>query len=318
MRISFLLYPTHNVQVNEDTSFWLMRALRLRGHDVSHFESRHLYSEGASIFVRPTRSVLDPARGYRSSRTGEAVPLTSIDAVIVRKEPPFDADYLHTLQMLSLASDRGLKVVNDPSALLRYNEKTLLDLFPEFSPRMCWTREVSTALDWIRRSSRGSVVLKPLDNRSGSGVLMVARSDRTLPSLLQTVTDQGRRWIVLQEHLPAASKGDKRILLAGDRIAGVFRRTPPRGDFRSNLSVGGRMSRCTLTAVETKLVERIAPELVRRGLWLTGLDVIDGKLVEINITSPSGLPEIADLYKSDRSLWMAAELEAYLGGRRGR
>lgn len=318
MKISFLLYPTHNVQVNEDTSFWLMRALRLRGHDVSHFESRHLHCENGRVYVRLTRSVLDPLRGFRSNRTGPTVPLTSIDAVIVRKEPPFDADYLHTLQMLSLASEQGLRVVNDAGALLRHNEKTLLDLFPEHSPRMCWAREVSTALGWIRRRPSGSVVLKPLDNRSGSGVLRVSRSDKTLPSLLQTVTEQGKRWVVLQEHLQAAAKGDKRILLCGDRIAGVFRRTPPRGDFRSNLSVGGRMSRCSLTSTERRLVDRVAPELVRRGLWLSGLDVIDGKLVEINITSPSGLPEIAQLYGKDRSMWMAAELEAYLGDRRRR
>lgn len=316
MKIAFLLYPTHNVKVNEDTSFWLMRALRNDGHDVSHFESRDLSSHGGDVRVRLTRSTLDPARGYRAPRTSPAVALSSVDAVVIRKEPPFDADYLHTLQMLTIASERGLRIVNDPASLLRYNEKTLLDLFPEHAPRMCWTRDVDTALDWIGRRARGLFVLKVLDNRSGSGVLRISGSDKSLPSLLQTFTDHGKRWVVLQEHLSAAAKGDKRILLAGDQVVGVFRRTPPRGDFRSNLSIGGRMSRCTLTATEKKLVEHVGPELTRRGLWLSGLDVVDGKLIEINITSPSGLPEIAQLYRKDRSAWMAAELAIYLGGRR--
>lgn len=318
MNIAFLLYPTHNVKVNEDTSFWLMRALDLAGHDVSHLESSDLSSHNGLIHARLTRSVLDPVRGYHGARTGSPVPLSSVDALIIRKEPPFDADYVHTLQMLSIASESGLRIVNDPVSILRYNEKTVLDLFPQYAPRMCWTRDISTALGWIGRCRTRFIVLKALDNRSGSGVLRIARSDKSLPSLLQTVTDHGRRWVVIQEHLSPEGQGDKRILLAGDKIAGVFRRMPPRGDFRSNLSIGGTMSRCGLSAREKRLVDHVGPELTRRGLWLSGLDVMDGRLVEINITSPSGLPEIAQLYGKDRSAWMAAELEAYLRSRRHR
>ncbi|MCG3176011.1 MAG: Glutathione synthetase [Candidatus Omnitrophica bacterium] len=312
MKIACLLYPTRDVKVNEDTSFWLLRALEKRGHEVSHFESSDLSSDGGRLSVRLTRSRLDPRRGYVDARRSRGCDLGSIDAVLVRKEPPFDSDYVHTLQLLSLAKERGLRVVNDPDAMLRYNEKTLLDLFPDLAPGMCWTRDVRHALDWVSGLKGGSVVIKPLDNRSGTGVVRARASDEALPSLMMTLMDGGRRWVVLQRYLAGAAQGDKRVLLAGEEVVGVFRRVPAAGDFRSNLSVGGSMVRAGLTPAETRLVQRVAPELTRRGLWLTGLDVVDERLVEINITSPSGLPEIAQLYGRDRSTWMAERLERYL------
>ncbi len=295
MKIAFLLYPTAKVRVDEDSSFWIMHELAARGHDVHHFESRHLFTEGGSPAAFVYRSKLDPKKGFLPvPLSPKPAALDGFDAIFVRKEPPFDNSYLHALQMLDLLKGKVF-VLNDPRGIAMFNEKLSILRFPAFVPKTLVTDDASVAKDFIRRLKK-SVVVKPLHEKAGSGILMTRAGDKNMPSLLDVATGSGRRKVMVQEFIRVKGLLDKRILLLNGECLGVFARKPASTDFRSNLSVGGSMHQARLTADDRRLIDAVAPTLVRNGLYFVGIDVMGPYLTEINVTSPSGIPEMNGMY----------------------
>ncbi len=290
MKIAFLLYPTATVRTDEDSSFWIMHELGRRGHEVCHFESRHLFAEpGPKAFVY--RSKMDPRKGFAlSSLSPKPSDLFDFDAVFIRKEPPFDNSYLHALQILDLLKGRVF-MMNDPRGIAMFNEKLSILHFPELVPATMVTDNPALARNFIDDLKK-QVVVKPLHEKAGSGILTARIGDKNLPSILDVATSAGKNKVMVQEFIRVKGLADKRILLLNGEFLGVFARKPAPSDFRSNLSVGGSMHKASLTSEDKRIIDAIAPTLVRNGLYFAGIDVMGPYLTEINVTSPSGIPEI--------------------------
>ncbi len=296
MKIAFLLYPTASVKIHEDSSFWIMQELKKRGHEVSYFESRDLeWSEG-SPQARLTPAKLDLKKGYLPSvKRQDPVSLAGLDCIFIRKEPPFDTQYLYALQLLETIKDQVF-VLNDPTGVAMANEKLFSLLFTKYAPETLVTESIASARSFIK-SLRKKVVVKPLHQKGGLGIFATSFNDENLPSLLETATEHEKRRIMIQQFVPAKKFGDKRIVILNGDILGAFVRYPPRDDFRANLSVGGTMHRASVNSWDRKLVEEMAPQLLSRGLFFVGIDVIGRYLTEVNVTSPAGIPEINYLNK---------------------
>ena len=293
MKIAFLLYPTAQVKVEEDTSFWIMHELERRGHEVFHFRSADLFWEG-SPRVRLTRSRTHPKKGFLPSPPPRSSDLRALDCVFIRKEPPVDTDYLHALQILDAVKE-DVFVLNDPAGLALCNEKIFILSFPDHIPETLVTGNTPEALSFARRL-KSRIVLKNLDGKGGAGIFVSSGTDRNLPSLLEAATAAGRKKIMVQRFISADRHGDKRILLLNGEIIGSFVRRPPSVDFRANLGVGGSLHKAgPTTSKERKMAAEMAGELLRRGLYFVGIDVIGNRLTEINVTSPSGIADLRTL-----------------------
>ena len=294
MKIAFLLYPTSKVKVDEDSSFWIMHELVSRGHQVYYFESSEFHWESGVLRARLSSARLDLRKGFLPSLPAKKMTdLSTLDVIFIRKEPPFDTEYLYALHLLALVRDKVF-ILNNPSGIALCNEKLLTLQFKRFIPESLVTNQVQTARNFIRKLGK-AVVIKPLHQKAGSGILRSWRGDKNLPSMLDIATDSGKKTVLIQRYISQNSFGDKRILVLNGKIAGSFLRRPSKQDFRANLSVGGSMHRARPTVQEEKMVEVMAPHLLRHGLYFVGLDVIGGLLSEINVTSPSGIPEIRKL-----------------------
>ena len=314
MKIAFLLYPVSDVRIDEDSSFWVIHELLRRGHVVHYFESKDLfYSQGTiQAFLKPTRT--DSKKGYLPSPpAAQPTPLRDLDCVFIRKEPPFDNEYLHTLQLLTLIRDKVF-VLNDPRGVMFCNEKLFTLEFPELIPETLVSENPKIAERFVLGLGQ-KVVIKPLHEKSGLGIVMSNPRDKNLPSLLQIATQSEKRQILVQRYVDGEKFGDKRILILNGEPIGAFLRKPPAQDFRANLSVGGRMLCTTLTPRDRQITKRLAPALLQHGLHFVGIDVIGSYLTEINVTSPAGIPECQALYGAHLEKKVVDFLESSVGGR---
>jgi glutathione synthase len=317
MKIAFLLYPTSEVKVDEDSSFWIMHELLSRGHQVTYFESTELCWETGILRARLTPARLDARKGFLPSILAKKrTDLSTLDAIFIRKEPPFDTEYLYALHLLELLKGKVF-VLNDPAGIALCNEKLCTLQFERFIPESLVTNQASIARSFIRKLGH-TVVIKPLHQKAGSGILRSRDRDKNLPSLLDIATDSGKKTVLIQRYIRQNTFGDKRILVLNGNIVGTFLRRPPQQDFRANLSVGGSMHRVSLTVKEKKMVEGMAAQLLRHGLYFVGLDVIGGLLSEVNVTSPSGIPEIKQLEGIDIEKDVANFIEQRLSSFSGR
>jgi glutathione synthase len=216
--------------------------------------------------------------------------LLEVDAILVRKDPPFDVEYLHLTQILDLVVGRTL-VVNDPRGLRDANEKLFALRFADFMPPTLVTHDPDLVLGFVGEVG-GRAVLKPIDGAGGRGVVLLSVGDPNLRSLVDLQTAEGTRLVLVQEYLPMVREGDKRVLVLDGEPLGALLRVPREDDFRANIHVGGRVGPTRLTDGEQSLVRDVGSVLSEHGLWLVGLDLIGGKLIEINVTSPTGLQEL--------------------------
>ncbi|OGW82594.1 MAG: hypothetical protein A3C47_03710 [Omnitrophica bacterium RIFCSPHIGHO2_02_FULL_51_18] len=312
MKISFLLYPTHNVKVNEDSSFWMMLELQKRGHEVSYFESKDLFWADAAPRAYAASARLNAQKGYLPSPLSKhPVNLAGVDCIFIRKEPPFDADYLYALQLLENIRDTVF-VLNDPAGIAVCNEKLFSLRFKKYAPESFVTENPERARAFIA-SLKAKVIVKPLNEKGGVGIVATSCGDRNLASLLHSATHSGREKVIIQRFVSADRYGDKRIIILNGEPLGAFLRRPPRHDFRANLSTGGSMHKAPLTAWDKKLVCEMAPLLLKHGLYFVGIDVIGRYLTEVNVTSPAGIPELHSLNKLRLEKKVADFIERRLG-----
>jgi glutathione synthase len=212
----------------------------------------------------------------------------------MRKDPPFDMTYVFTTYLLDMVSRRTL-VVNDPLALKQFNEKLWAMRFPAFHPKTLLSRDPAQIRAFVE-SLPGRAVLKPWDGNGGRGVLVTSGEDRNLGSMIDLLTREGRDYVISQQFIAGAQKGDKRILLFDGDPVGAMLRVPSPKDWRGNMHVGARVEACELDDRDVEICRQLGPELQRWGLTFVGIDVIDGQLTEINVTSPTGIQEINRLY----------------------
>ncbi|MGC4065668.1 MAG: glutathione synthase [Polyangiaceae bacterium] len=291
MRFLFVMDPAETMLPDKDTSFAFMRGALARGHECWHCLTNEVGNgpEGLRVFARPI-VVSDEAPhvqlgALRRLTTGD------LNAVFIRKDPPFDDAYLHLTQRLDVVADH-LLVVNHPRGLQAANEKLFALRFPEFTPATLVSANRDELFEFLTQLG-GDGVLKPLDGAGGFGVVRLQSTDRNARALVDLLTLEGRRPALLQAFVPEVTAGDKRVLLLDGQILGAIRRVPRPDDIRANIHVGGSVEATELTPEEQERVDALAQALRREGLWFVGLDLIGGKLIEINVTSPTGLQQLS-------------------------
>ena len=308
MRIVVVMDPPETVLPDADTSFAIMLEAQARGHRVDHCMARDLVLDAGRLHARVRTARMRPeATPPIMLGESEETSLHDVDAVLVRSDPPFDDSYLWCTLMLERLRGDTL-VVNDPRGLRDANEKLYACNFPELLPRTL-VASASERIGAFVREVGGRAVIKPLDGKGGEGVMALSEGDPNFNAIVETVTRFGARVVMVQEYLPAVKKGDKRVLLLDGEPLGAVLRVPRGGDLRSNLHVGGEAVRADIDAADRAIIEALAPRLRADGLYFVGLDVIGGKLTEINVTSPTGIQQMARLDGVDYSARVVDWLE---------
>lgn len=291
MRFVYVMDAMDRVLPDKDTTFAFLRAAQRRGHQSLHCEARDLFVRGGDVFARVRQlDVSDDAPHFAFGDVAE-VRLADVQAVFIRKDPPFDSMYLMATLLLERARGRTL-VLNDPRGLRDANEKLYTLNFAKWMPKTIVTSNEEQVLSFVKELG-GTGVIKPLDLAGGSGVMMVKIGDKNARAIIQLLTDEGRRLVMVQEFLPDVAKGDKRVLLLDGKVLGAINRVPRSDDLRSNIHVGGSVEPYPVTDVELAIAADLAPRLAADGLVFVGLDVIGGRLTEVNVTSPTGIQQLS-------------------------
>ncbi|ROR34178.1 glutathione synthase [Inmirania thermothiophila] len=316
MRLGVVMDPIGSIHFRKDSTLAMLLAARRRGHELLYMELGDLYLEGAEARarMRPLEVFDDPAGWYRLGEAEDRA-LASLDAVLMRKDPPVDPDYLYATHVLEHAERAGACVVNRPAALREANEKLAALWFPELCPPTRVARDPALLRAFLER--HGDAVVKPLDAMGGESVFRVRLGDPNVSVILETITGRGRRFAMIQRYLPAIAEGDKRILLIdGEPVPYALARVPAPGELRGNLAAGGTGVGVELGAAERAICARVGPELARRGLLFVGLDVIGDRLTEVNVTSPTCIRELERIYGLDIAGTLIARIEDRVAGRR--
>lgn len=298
MRILVVMDPPSTILVDEDTTYGLMLAAQDRGHALHFALISDLYLKDGKVWARVCDAECT-RKDEKPLALGDAYDcaLADVDVVLMRKDPPFDAAYLYATLLLEHA--RGSTwVVNDPRGLRDANEKIYATYFPDLMPSTLISNDKQRIRAFVSAIG-GRAVLKPLDGRGGEGIFALDTGDPNFNSIVETVTGFGQRLAMAQTYLPEVAEGDKRILLLNGEALGAILRVPSGGDLRSNIHVGGRVKAAQLDENDHLIVKRLAPRLREDGLFFVGLDVIGGRLTEVNVTSPTGIRQASDLDGAD-------------------
>ncbi len=293
MKLAFVVDPLSSFKIYKDSTYAMMVEADRRGHELHFLLQEDLMWKAGRIAGRHRRLELleDKENWYRAGPPAET-PLAEFGAVLMRKDPPFDAEYVASTWLLELAQHEGAKIFNDPRAIRDHSEKLAIAQFPEFTAPTLVTRLADEIQEFI--AANGDVILKPLSGMGGESVFRVTDSDFNRNVIIETLTEHGGRSIMAQRYIPEVREGDKRILLiAGKPVPHCLARLPKPGESRANLAAGGTGVARPLARRDREIAESIGPELARRGLLLVGLDVIGDYLTEINVTSPTCFQEIA-------------------------
>ena len=294
MDFAFILDPLPSLKAYKDSSVAMMRALAARGHAVFALEPADLYWEAGTVRARTVPlTVTDDDHDWYAEGPEEDRPLSAFAAVLQRKDPPFDLEYVYATYLLELAERGGARVYNRPRAIRDHNEKLAIARFPAFVAPTLVTRDAGRIGAFIDR--HGDTVVKPLDGMGGASVFRVRADDPNRNVIVETVGMRGQRTVMVQRYLPEIVDGDKRVLLiAGQPVPFALARIPRAGETRGNLAAGGRGEARALTAREREIAAAAGPALWADGLLLVGLDVIGPCLTEVNVTSPTCFVEITE------------------------
>jgi glutathione synthase len=291
LKVAFQMDPIERIDIRGDSSFALLLEAQKRGHDVFYYTPDSLsLLEGRLIATGHSLTVEDkPGDHYRLAHERN-VDLAEMDVVFLRQDPPFDLAYITTTHLLERIQKETL-VVNDPASVRNAPEKIFVLDFLDLMPPTLITRSAEEIKAF--RETHKDIVVKPLYGNGGAAVFHIPPGDTNLHSLTELLGLVFREPIMVQRYLPEVRKGDKRIILVDGEIAGAINRVPAKDETRSNLHVGGTAEAADLTARDKEICARLGPELKRRGLIFAGIDVIGDYLTEINVTSPTGIREVA-------------------------
>ena len=294
MKIAFLADPLSSFKIYKDTTYAMMVEAARRGHELYAFRHRDMAIEGGRVIASVSRITLtgDSDDWYRAEPPA-ARALTDFDAVLERTDPPFDMEYIYATYLLEVAQNHGARVFNRPEAIRNHNEKLAIAQFPQLTAPTLVTSDEARIKAF--HAEHRDVILKPLDGMGGAGIFRVRDDAMNLGSIIETLSNNGRRTIMAQRYIPEIVDGDKRVLLIGGEVMPYcLARIPQGGEVRGNLAAGGLGVAREITPREREIGETLAPILWKRGLLLVGLDVIGNYLTEINVTSPTCFQEITD------------------------
>ena len=312
IKLGILMDPIDTINFKKDSSLAMLWAAQRKGWELFYFEQSDLYSRDGVVSARmaPITVAMDPQRWFERGDYSDR-PLTDLDVVLMRKDPPFDNEFLYTTQLLAIAEAAGTLIVNRTQGLRDYNEK----LFATHDPRCCPPVLVSRSMERLRafHAEHKDVIFKPLDGMGGSSIYRVDQAGLNLGVILETLTRFGQQTIMAQRYIPEIVDGDKRILMIdGEPVPYALARIPSQGETRGNLAAGGRGEGRPLTERDRWIAAQVGPKLKEQGLLFVGLDVIGDYLTEINVTSPTCIRELDNQFGLDISMQLMDVIEAKL------
>ncbi|MCG8146900.1 glutathione synthase [Moraxella sp. PS-22] len=284
----------HTINYKKDTTLAMLWAIADRGHTAHYCQIHDLWLDNGALQIdsQSLKTLKDPARFYElGEKTTQ--PASAFDVILMRKDPPFDMQFLYSLYLLEYAQRAGVLVVNNPASVRDCNEKLFATQFPELMTPTIVTNKQTHIRDFI--NTHQDVIVKPLDGMGGMGIFRLTADSPNIGSTLEMLTQLESLPVMAQKYLPEIKDGDKRILIVGGKpVDYCLARIPSQGETRGNLAAGGRGVAMPLSAQERQVAEQVAPVLLQKGLYFVGLDVIGGKVTEINVTSPTCVREIDD------------------------
>jgi glutathione synthase len=307
--LGVVMDPIESIKPKKDSTLAMLLAAQRASWDVVYFRQQDLAIRDGAPLGRGRRLAVkdDPESWFELGAAWDGS-LESLDALLMRKDPPFDMEYIYTTYILELAENRGLLVVNKPASLRDINEKAYTSWFPQCTPPSLVTRSRGELVEFLKEHRK--IVVKPLDGMGGRSIFVVADGDLNTNVIIETLTDNGARFTLAQRYLPEIVDGDKRILLIeGKPIDYVLARVPAPGESRGNLVMGAKGEGRPLTERDRWLCAQVGPTLAAKGVMFAGLDVIGDYLTEINVTSPTGIRELDRQFGID----IAANLIAAIG-----
>jgi glutathione synthase len=313
MKIAFLADPLDTFKTYKDSTFAMMRESARRGHAIYAFEQGDMVLESGLVTANVAKITLtgEADDWYRAAAPVSTF-LSEFDAIVIRKDPPFDMEYIYTTYLLELAEKQGARVFNKPEAIRSHNEKLAIAQFPQYTAPTLVTRDAKRLRAF--HAEHKDVIFKPLDGMGGMGIFRIGQDGLNLGAIIETLTDNGTRTIMAQRFIPEIALGDKRILLIGGKVVPhVLARIPQGGEVRGNLAAGGLGVAQPISPRELEIAEALAPILAQRGLLLVGLDAIGSYLTEINVTSPTCFQEITQQSGFDVAAMFVDALETAVG-----
>jgi len=295
-RLGIVMDPIESITPAKDSSLAMLLEAQRRDYEIHYFQQADLRLLAGQALGRGRHlQVRDDADAWFELGESLDMPLGDLDVILMRKDPPFNMEYIYTTYMLERAAAAGTLIVNRPSALRDMNEKVYTAWFPDCAPDTLVTRSMSDMKRFV--AAHGSAVVKPLDGMGGKSIFVVRQGDNNANVIFETLTDNGRRFAMAQTFIPEISEGDKRILLVdGEPIPGALARIPPADDNRGNLVMGATGEGRELSARDLEICARLGPTLREQGVIFCGIDVIGDYLTEINSTSPTGIREIDRIF----------------------
>ncbi len=313
--LAVVMDPIADIKYHKDTTLALLLAAQERDWQLLYMEQSDLYLQQGEAWgsLRNLRVKNSPDSWFQLGIRQE-MKLGHIDVILMRKDPPFDNEYIYSTYLLELAQQQGALVVNDPRSLRDCNEKIFATQFPQCCPPLLVTRDMMRLRDFHQQ--HGDVIFKPLDGMGGSRIFRCRYDDPNVGVILETLTNFGQQTIMAQRYIPEILEGDKRILVIdGEAVPYCLARIPAKGETRGNLAAGGRGVAQPLTSQDYWIVEQVAPVLKEKGLLFVGLDVIGQYLTEINVTSPTCAREIDKAYNTNIGERLMLAIEKRLQGR---
>ena len=305
--------PIASINFEKDTTLALLLAAQKHGYEIFYMEQADLYLDNSEPYAKMGRlKVYDHPEKWFDLEKSSPQHLSQLDVILMRKDPPFDSEFIYSTYILEAAERLGTLIVNRPQSLRDCNEKVFATHFPQCTPPLIVSRDQALLSAFLE--DHEEVVYKPLDGMGGTSIFRVKRGDQNLNVILETLTADGKNTIMAQKYLPEITSGDKRVLVVdGVVIPYCLARIPPKGEFRGNLAVGGTGLVKPLSERDLWIAEQVSPVLKEKGLIFVGLDVIGDYLTEINVTSPTCVREIDKLHNTAIGETLMEAIEVRLG-----
>ena len=312
MRIGVVMDPISSINIKKDSTFEMIWQAQLLGWDVEYLEMNDLsIDNGIAFGDMRSLTIKQDSNDWFKLGSSRRIKLGELDAILMRKDPPFDMEFVYSTYILELAEEQGALVVNSPKALRDCNEKAYCAWFPQVCPDTIITRKSTDFRAFLAKHE--DIIVKPLDGMGGASIFRIQKGSPNVGVIIETLTHHESTYAMAQRYMPEIIDGDKRILMVnGEPIPYVLARLAAKGETRGNLAAGGRGVAQPISDSDRHIASVVGPELMKRNIMFAGLDVIGDKLTEINVTSPTCIKEINDAYNTNIALDLMRAIEAKL------
>ena len=287
----FVMDPIESININKDTTFVIMLECQARGHEISYCELKDLFVKDSRAWADSTELRLKKKSDYYSKELTVTSLLDDFDIVWMRKDPPFNMDYIYSTYILSRVDESETHVINHPAGIRESNEKMYSLNFPDYIPPTLVSKDIEKLKEFLYEIG-DEIVVKPLDGYGGEGIFFVKSHDPNLNVILESITNFGQTYVMAQKFIKEVSQGDKRVIILNGKPIGAVMRVAAKGEFRSNFHSGGHPEKTTLTERDLEICDGLRQKLIEDRLYLVGIDIVGGYLTEVNTTSPTCVQEI--------------------------